>query len=259
MDSVKRLRETGSRPFDLPTHWIPEEDIFDGMSDDDSEEKSAGGDDKRDDVEDTDTDGQGALNDGDNCSGPGDVDGGAPSCDSSDDSDDDSSSTSSFDEEIDNSRQRRARGSVGGTHITRRQRQRRQPVRVGHFAFFTADEAPFLIGKVENVRTSDDGDDEVQLHWYSPSNAKIRNNAASETIDTYGKGVFAADYVAMGTGNNPRRRGKMEKDTDWEPVSSIVVSCNKLNGNGKKVPGWVLAKLRVSSKRKREESSDEEE
>ena len=210
MDSVRRLKETGEREFDLPVHWLP--DDYDGA------ESDVGSGDPGDDVENEDTSG-----------GPGDGGGG-----------DETDASDSDPEEADfrrRGRLRADRGSANDRNVV--------SVKEGSFAFFVARGAPFLVGRIVAESVDPDGERGVDLHWFRPTNDHTRDNAASLTLDEYRKSTFVEGYV-MTAGDGVGRSGKTKrvKDVSWEPVERIVATCEKLVGNGKKIPNKVLKVLR---------------
>ena len=111
---------------------------------------------------------------------------------------------------------------------------------IGDFVFFIAGDAPFLAAKTVGSRTTAEGD-EVEVHWWSPSRDVIRNHARDFSVADYGKHAFTPDYVSIPGSRKGDKRRKVA-DVDFEPASSIVVSCSKLNG-GNKIPKLVLRKL----------------
>lgn len=208
MDSVRRLKETGWREFDLPVHWLP--DDYGGA------ESGVG---NGDDIEEE--DGSGGGGDG----------GGGDETDASD-----------SDAEENDFRQRgrpRANGrSANGRNVVR--------VEEGSFAFFVARGAPLLVGRIVAESVGRGGERGVDLHWFRPTNDHTCDNAASLTLDEYGKSTFVEGYVMTardGTGRSGKAK-KRVKDVSWEPVEGIVATCDKLVGNGRKIPNRVLKVLR---------------
>jgi len=111
---------------------------------------------------------------------------------------------------------------------------------VGNFAFFLADSAPVLVGKVLDFREQD-GEEEVQVHWYTPVNRSLRDNASTVAFDEYcnTRVAYAADYVFEEVSGV---RAKRVPDVDWDSVERVVVWSKKkvLNGSGKKLPKRVV-------------------
>lgn len=106
-----------------------------------------------------------------------------------------------------------------------------------------ASAAPFLVGKVDEEREGVDGDREVRLLWYTPSE-KLVKEAASVGFDAYAKAVFRQTFAAVDNGaSGPRRKRKLVPDTGWELASRVVTSCKDLRKN-KYIPGKVIKALR---------------
>ena len=118
---------------------------------------------------------------------------------------------------------------------------------VGHLVFFVAAFAPFVAAQLMGIRTTDEGIREVHLHWWSPSNKSVRDDASKYSIVEYGNHAFAADYyLAEETASVGKKRRRVT-DTDWEAANNVVVSCEKLRAD-KKIPKKVLDKLIVAQR-----------
>ena len=240
--SVDLLREKGSKPFDLPTYWLREEDNDSNDSDDsDSDSDSSSSSSNNSDLSSgrsSDGDGSNNMTNSNNSNnsgrdsqtGDGSGRGNGGDNGSVRDGDSDSSEGTA---KVSTPKTGRSRRAITTTR--------------GHFAFFLADQAPFLVGQITDVRRAEgDGEEreaqhEVRIHWWSPATARIRAAAASVSLDTYAKGVFAKDHVPwQGSGGNRRR---LIPDQSWEPVSRIVTTCPALIGRGKKIPGKILKVL----------------
>ncbi|CAB1104354.1 unnamed protein product [Ectocarpus sp. CCAP 1310/34] len=216
--SVRLLRQTGEREFDLPVHWLP---VYDSGSGD---EENVGPD------------------TGDNNDAEQDFNGsGGHDHDGIDDEADDTSSDSDMEPEF----RRRGRPRATGRPTT----DRSPPisVQVGSFAFFVARRAPFLVGRIVAERLGEEGERGVDLHWLRPSSDYLSNNAASVTLREYSNSTFVEGFV-LDTCNGNGRSGKAKrvKDVSWEPVEGIVATCERLVGNGRKVPTKVLRVLRAA-------------
>lgn len=98
-------------------------------------------------------------------------------------------------------------------------------IKMGHFAFTPAEEAPFLVGKIVDARRANDVDegaeDEVQIHWWSPSNRNTRDKAWTESLQSYGTVVFAKTTCARTTEEAVRR---LVADVSWDSVSVILAT-----------------------------------
>ena len=217
-ESVRLLKETGEREFNLPLHWL--------HTDEDAETET--------------NDGEGSPGGG----GSKGVMGGHVDLD--DEQRSQGETDSSTENEIEESDFRGRRGWAGlSKKVGRANDKNNVTVREGWFAFFVATEAPFLVGKILAERLGDDGEPGVDLHWLRPGRDHIRDNAACMTLDNYGRVTFVEGYVHAGGGGSGRRmRPKREKDVSWEPVVGIVSTCEKLIGNGKKIPTKVMAKIK---------------
>ena len=108
--------------------------------------------------------------------------------------------------------------------------------KIGCFAFFLADSAPVLVGKVLAFRIVN-GQREIRVHWFTPVNQNIRDSASTVPFDAYCncRIAYAADFKL-----EPARDGRMRRvpDEDWEKADSVVEWSKKpeLNGKGKKLP-----------------------
>lgn len=209
-DSVRTLRMTGSRAFDLDTAWLPPEemDLDEVDGDDDDVELSING-----------------------VAGGQGGDGTTSSDDSSDES------------LVGDERQQQEglrRGSRHGNKKSRCQEQREIPHGTPNtFAFFETEGAPFLVGKVLEERVVN-GEREVSLHWYTPATRSLVNGAATTPFDTYAKQSFTPDFVKdTTTGGSGGSRPKVVPDVSWEQVSSITATCPALIAGGRKIPAWV--------------------
>eukprot|EP00904_Undaria_pinnatifida_P006121 jgi/Undpi1/2639/HiC_scaffold_13.g06018.m1 len=228
-DSLRILRSTGDRTFDLDTNWLPVDPNLIGGDDSDDES--------------SDDDGGGAGGEG---------------YTSNNASDDNSSDEDDF------SRDERTlqQGASGGT----KQRQQRATKNVEHgalssFAFFTPTNAPFLVGKVNETRIGTDGQREILLHWYTPKKALI-DNAVNAEFDVYANATFNAAYevgtAPVGAGRSGSRQ-RYVADTSWEPVCGIVATCSALIGGGKKIPAPVRQTLKVADQRQQHLPEEEDE
>ena len=95
------------------------------------------------------------------------------------------------------------------------------------------------------IRTTDEGIREVHLHWWSPSNKSVRDDASKYSIVKYGNHAFAADYYLADETASVGKKRRRIADTDWEAANNVVVSCEKLRAD-KKIPKKVLDKLIVA-------------
>lgn len=203
--SADLLRVKGAKPFDLPTHWLREDQGSDNSNTSMGKDSSS--------ISSIDSDSNGNSDGDSDCNK------------SSSDSGGDTGSGRGNDEDS---------GTNTDVSTTR-----------GHLAFFLADQAPFLVGQITDVHLAQDGvqdresQDEVQIHWWSPTSTRIRASAASVSLDTYAKGVFVGDHVPL-PGNGGHLR--LIPDQSWEPVSRIVTTCPALIGKGN-IPGKVLKVL----------------
>lgn len=226
LDSLRVLRMHGRRNFDLETNWLP--DYFPADDDDDSEDRE--------------------KDDGDIPGGAG-IDGvGDDPFDSSDDDAD--MLTSSY---VDN-RERSLNHESGA----RRRQQRKQGEEVSHgavgsFSFFLGSAAPLLVGKVKDTRQQSGQEEEVLLHWYTPSKTLVAN-ASSTTFDTYAGAIFNAAYRVEVAG---QRKKSYVEDMSWEPKSGIVATCPNLISGGKKIPSPVKKALK-SAARSQGQPTDEQ-
>lgn len=118
-------------------------------------------------------------------------------------------------------------------------------INVGHIVFFTATCAPFLVGKVLDTRAGENDEQEVCVHWLSPVNTRLRGRASEVSIQEYGAVTFREDYrhEVQQDSTAGRRRSRRVKDTDWEPISRVVASCESFNARGTKVPRGILRTL----------------
>ncbi|CAM9842433.1 unnamed protein product, partial [Choristocarpus tenellus] len=82
------------------------------------------------------------------------------------------------------------------------------------------------------------------LHWLRSTSDHTRDNATFMTLDKYGKSSFVEGYIHAGDRSVQTGKQKRVKDVSWEPVAGIVWTCEKLVGNGKKIPIKVLTVLR---------------
>lgn len=131
------------------------------------------------------------------------------------------------------------------------------------YVFFFAHDAPFLVGQVLATRRTDDDDDqnddgEVEVHWLSPSNSRVRDNASKYTIAEYGKGVFAKDFKEEAVLEGRKRKRKLMPDVDWMPREEVVASCPSLNA-AKYIPKAVLNALAEARHHEHVEDEEDEE
>lgn len=111
-----------------------------------------------------------------------------------------------------------------------------EELKIGHFAFFLAGSAPFLVGKVLELREHE-GVQEIRVHWFTPFNRNLRNSSSIVPLAEYSRVTFGADY---GPEEAPHGRSvKHATDVDWERSSRVVVSCTQLIAKGKKLPASV--------------------
>lgn len=114
------------------------------------------------------------------------------------------------------------------------------PPRVGSFVFFKSRHAPFLVGRVVKVESDEEGDEVAVVHWFSPSNQKIRNSANVISVLAYANGRFSEDFLPS-TGQNRSKR-TLTPDVGKELTSRVIASCDKLTGSNK-IPAPVKSKL----------------
>ena len=206
---------TGSRPFDLDTAWLPREEIDDDDDDDDNDD--------------------GLSIEG----GMGHGGGGREDDFTSDDSSD--KSLLGGDERL---QQEGLRQRSRERKKSRSQEQREIPHgALNTFAFFKTAGAPFLVGKVREERVVD-GEREVSLHWYTPSNRCLVDNAGTTHFDKYAKAVFTPDFLKDTRTAGGSGRPKLVPDASWEQVSTIVATCPALIAGGRKIPAWVKEQLK---------------
>ena len=104
--------------------------------------------------------------------------------------------------------------------VARKRRQRKDTEEVAHgaldyFGFSIGVGAPLLMGKVKEARVGiEKEEDEVLLHWYTPSKALV-DNASSIDFDAYANATFNAAYtIVEGAGRSgSRARRKYVEDT----------------------------------------------
>ena len=205
---------TGSRPFDLDTAWLPREEIDDDDDDDDDGLR---------------------IDEG----GVGHGGSGSEDDFTSDDSSD--KSLLGGDERL---QQEGLRQRSRERNKSRSQEQREIPHgALNTFAFFKTAGAPFLVGKVREERVVD-GEREVSLHWYTPSNRRLVDNAGTTQFDKYAKAVFTPDFLKDTTTAGGSGRPKLVPDASWEQVSTIVATCPALIAGGRKIPSWVKEQLK---------------
>lgn len=208
--SVKFLRECGERSFSLPTDWLEAYGGESSSSEEDGDEEA----------------GSSSVSDGSRCSG------------SESDSDDESEPETHVRERT------RAIGGVVRLGPEARSCHALRRVDVGHFVFFKATCAPFLVGKVLDARVGPCDEQEVYVHWLSPFSKKLRDRASKVSIQEYGAVTFRKDYLSeVQQGTTGRSRPRRVKDTDWESISRIVASCRRLNAKGTRIPMGILRTL----------------
>ena len=209
--SANLLSATGSCEFDLPTWWLPDDEGGDGggSGSGDSQDTETGCENNELGSNFRETVGSQEDKGGDGVRGEG---GGYQVDDSSDDEDED---------------------------------HRVLPT-AGNVVFFVSGLAPFIAAQLIGTRTTHEGIREVHVHWWSPRNATVRDNASQYSIVEYGNHAFAADYYLhieeTASGGKKRRR---VADTGWEAASSMVTSCEKLRAD-KTIPKGVLKRLIVA-------------
>ena len=140
---------------------------------------------------------------------------------------------------------------------------RRREARQGlnSFGFFIGAGAPLLVGKVKDARVGmeEEEEDEVLLHWYTPSKALV-DNASSTDFDVYANATFNAAYnVVEGAGRSgSRATRKYVEDTSREAKSGIIATCPALIGGGKKNPAIVKQILKNAKQRQAQAAEDEQ-
>ena len=154
----------------------------------------------------------------------------------------------------------------GRAAVARKQRQRKDVEEVVHgalnsFGVFIGAGAPLLVGKVKDARVGmeEEEEDEVLLHWYTPSKALV-DNAPSTDFDVYANATFNAAYnVVEGAGRSgSRATRKYVEDTSWEAKSGIISTCPALVGGGKKIPAIVKQILKNAKQRQSQAAEDEQ-
>lgn len=115
---------------------------------------------------------------------------------------------------------------------------------VGSFSFFLGSAAHLLVGKVKDTRQESGKEEEVLLHWYTPSKTLVAN-ASSTAFDTYAGAIFNAAYRVEVAG----QKKKYLEDTSWEPKSGIVATYPNLISGGKKIPSPVKKALKSAARR----------
>ncbi|CAN0323668.1 unnamed protein product [Pylaiella littoralis] len=118
---------------------------------------------------------------------------------------------------------------------------------MGAFSFFLATAAPFLCGKIDDERIDENGEREVCVHWYTPSDSLVAS-AGSGNFDKYGRAVFRPTFKVVRTqaAQGRRQRTTYTPDNGWEPASRIAASCRFLTGKNKHIPAVVLHTLRTA-------------
>eukprot|EP00903_Cladosiphon_okamuranus_P018358 g16889.t1 len=210
-DSLRILRLTGFRPFPLDTSWLPLQH---------EESESSGSDDDE-------------------------GDGGGSNFLSDDDSDD----NSSFGDDFDGDERLQQQQHVGRQRRQGRRSQEHQPLHGAllSYAFLLSEGFPFVMGKVIEHRVVD-GQDEVYVHWHTPTRKALVEKAAAIDFDVYAGASFAADYTLDHTNTRVRGRPKLVPDASWEQVASIVATCSTLIGGGKKIPAFIKQALASAEK-----------
>jgi len=99
------------------------------------------------------------------------------------------------------------------------------------------------MGKVREERVVD-GEREVSLHWYTPANRRLVDDAANTSFDKYAAAAFTPDFLRDTTTAGGSGRPKLVADASWEQVSSIVATCPALIAGGRKIPTWVQQTLK---------------
>ena len=231
-DSLRVLRMQGLVMFALETKWMPS--LCRGHEGDEVDDDDSG-------------------NEGDRA-------GQAGHCSGLDDGEDDSS-----DEELtDDLEGDQLTG--GRAAVARKRRQRKDVEEVVHGAlnssrFFIGAGAPLLVGKVKDARVGmkEEEEDEVLLHWYTPSKALV-DNASSTDFDVYANATFNAAYnVVEGAGRSgSRATRKYVADTSWEANSGIIATCPALIGGGKKIPAIFKQILKNAKQRQSQAAEDEQ-
>lgn len=112
---------------------------------------------------------------------------------------------------------------------------------VGHFAFFLADECPVLVFKATRVAQRQ-GVMGFVGQWWTPSNNKLRLEAATVEFDAYcnTRVTYTPDFVMRHS--PPGGRSARAPDLGWERADRVVVwsKSKGLNGKGKKLPKYAV-------------------
>ena len=121
------------------------------------------------------------------------------------------------------------------------------PLAIGEFVFLLAEGAPFLAGQVTGGRrTGEDArHDEVEVHWWSPSNRNVREDAKNLTTLGYGKGVFTKDFRRGEQSPSSKKKPTYSPSVGWVARQDVVASCKSLRG-GKYIPGPILRALEAA-------------
>lgn len=113
--------------------------------------------------------------------------------------------------------------------------------KIGHFAFFLADDCPVLVAKAVRIEERD-GKVGVVVHWYTPSKGSLRGAAATVLFEDYcnTRVTFSPDYVIGVTPSGGR--STRSPDLGWESADRVLVwsKSKTLNANGKKLPKFAV-------------------
>ena len=177
-------------------------------------------------------------------------------------------------EEGPDSRHSRRESSSLGAKKRRREGARRQdalPVTPASFVFFLADDAPFIMGKVQDktkmslpeelrVLPSRERENMVPVHFFSPVALALRNNAAAANFEDYVRATFSADFLMVDPSSlslspsssdgeaSVRKASRVLRveDIGWEDASQVVAVAKCLNNSGGKIPARVVHELRTA-------------
>ena len=223
-DSLRILRMQGLVMFAFETKWMPS--LCHGHEGDEVDDNDSG-------------------NEGDRA-------GEAEHCSGLDDGDDGDSSDEELTDALEGDQLTGGRAAVA-----RKWRQQKNVEEVVHgalnsFGFFIGAGAPLLVGKVKDARVGmeEEEEDEVLLHWYTPSKALV-DNASSTDFDVYANATFNAAYNVVGGAGRSGSRAtrKYVEDTSWEAKSGIIETYPALIGGGKKIPAIVKQILKNAKQR----------
>lgn len=113
--------------------------------------------------------------------------------------------------------------------------------KIGHFAFFLADDCPVLVAKAVRIEERD-GKVGVVVHWYTPAKGSLREAAATVPFEDCcnTRVTFSPDYV-IGVAPSGGRSTR-SPDLGWESADRVLVwsKSKTLNTNGKKLPKFAV-------------------